>query len=50
MILTQAAEEKKFATARENNNNNDNNRSDGAGKKSQVNKSLKRYPKLRTVL
>lgn len=46
MILTQAAVEKKFATARESNNDNDNNRSDGAGKKSQVNKSLKRVRKL----
>lgn len=47
MILTQAAEEKKCVTARESNNNN---RSDGSGKRSQVNKSLKRYPKIRTVL
>lgn len=43
MILTEAAEEKKCVTARESNNNN---RSDGAGKKSQVNKSLKRVRKL----
>lgn len=43
MILTQAAEEKKCVTARESNNNN---RSDGSGKKSQVNKSLKRVRKL----
>ncbi|KAK9208623.1 hypothetical protein WN944_000982 [Citrus x changshan-huyou] len=43
MILTQAAEEKKCVTARESNNNN---RSDGSGKRSQVNKSLKRVRKL----